>query len=155
MYPQRAISRASCKWAITVAGPLLHTLFTILKNWTPTVIILVDHDPATLGPCINELTQHSWNTSRPEPTRIVSVLADIADFPSALRAVKETVTDFCRLNFVFTFPPGQQTPGASQGPVLPRTALFPILDGPPYDGKPTKSATSAPRVRAIPPPAEH
>ncbi|KAE8185126.1 hypothetical protein CF328_g7637 [Tilletia controversa] len=103
--------------------------FTVLKNWTPAAIILVDHDPAALAPCINDLTRHSWNTSRLESARIVSVLAGIADFPSALRAVKETVAGFGRLDFVFTFPPGQQPPGASQGPVLPRTTLFPILNG--------------------------
>ncbi|CAD6935779.1 unnamed protein product [Tilletia controversa] len=138
------------------SSPLVRQLaFTILRTWTPAAIVLVDDDPAALAPCINDLTQQSWNTTRPEPTRVLPVVADIADFPSALRAVKETVAGFGRLDFVFTFPPGRQLQGASQGPVLPTTTLLPILDGPPYNGTPATSATRAPRVRAIPPPLEH
>ncbi|CAD6930133.1 unnamed protein product [Tilletia caries] len=141
------------------SSPLVQALaFTILKNWTPAAIILVDHDPTSLGPCINYLTQQSWTTGRGEPTRVVSVLADITDFQSALRAVKETVAGYGRLDFVFTFPPGQQPPGASQGPDLPTTTVFPILSRPPYDGTPVTSPTTpttAPRVRAIPPPPDH
>ncbi|CAD6936115.1 unnamed protein product [Tilletia controversa] len=138
------------------SSPLVRQLaFTLLRTWTPVAIVLVDDHPAALAPCINDLTQQSWNTARPEPTRVVPVVADIADFPSALRAVKETVAGFGRLDFVFTFPPGRQPQGASQGPVLPTTTLLPILNGPPYNGTPTTSITRAPRVRAIPPPLEH
>ncbi|KAK0548748.1 hypothetical protein OC846_004365 [Tilletia horrida] len=67
-------------------------------------------------------------------TQVKSVCADLNSFPAALRAVKETVADFGRLDYIFTFPSSTTLHLLDEisRNALTTTKLVPIMAAPPY-----------------------